>query len=248
MKKFLLGLLALSSMSLAANVDLEVTPTENTNVFQTGQLGKIQVEATLMTDVPVVKYVVFASATGDLSDAQDTLVLPSLVLTRDESKNTFVGTPDKIYVKRVMNGALGELTDTDNVSFLATGFDESYTSHTADVITLGKTTMVYPMTAFISKTRLAEIATTAYGGVDGAAPDINAWGEIEAIFNGERRILRFPNKINARHETRGVLELGTTSDSAYSEAQTMTQEQSEPAMEQFVGSVTGTVYFQVKID
>lgn len=75
MKKILLGLLALSTISLAANINLGNDPAENSNIFQTGQTGKIQVQATVKSDVPVVKYIIFANTTESLDGAEEVLTL-----------------------------------------------------------------------------------------------------------------------------------------------------------------------------
>ena len=60
MKKILLGLSALLSVSLTAAIDITGDAKDGTNVFQTGQSGKIAVKGTLTSDdTPVVKYVIF---------------------------------------------------------------------------------------------------------------------------------------------------------------------------------------------
>ena len=248
MKKILMGLIGISTISLAA-LDLGAEPTEATNIFQTGQTGRMLVKGTVSSEIPIIKYAVFASANGTIDDTEDVLTLPDMVLSFNSSKNILEGTPKKIYVKRVVGGALGNLIETDNVSFLATGWDESYVVHTGDVIELGRTDFSYPMTSFISKAKLTEIAGKAYREVSGANPTINDYGEIEATFDGERRILRFPNGIGVIHEKRGVLELKTVAQSAFtSNSDSMTEAQAKRVLNMFSEPVTDTVYFQVKIN
>ncbi|MGL5723491.1 hypothetical protein [Cetobacterium sp.] len=119
MKKVLLGLLALSAVSMAAAPNLGDDPTAGTNVFQNLQEGAISITGTLTSKVPVVKYVVFASEDNGVTK-EDTLMLKDFILATD-STSGFISANPKVYVKRVVGAAgaedYAELEIGDDVSF-----------------------------------------------------------------------------------------------------------------------------------
>ncbi len=127
MKKVLLGLLALSAVSMAAAPNYGSAATPNTNVFQTGQNGEISLAGKLTSEVPVVKYVVFGSVDG--TTAEDTLMLKDFILTQDSNSGGFQATNPKVYVKRVngANDGFIDLESGDEVAFNVL-VDSAYTS------------------------------------------------------------------------------------------------------------------------
>ena len=117
MKKVLLGLLALSAVSMAATITGTETATAGTNVWDSSQThGEIQIKGTIVAEVPVVKYAVYA---GDTKESE--LVLPDLLINKNtagEAKGLFVSTPEKIFVKKIdSTGAFQDLEATEIVSF-----------------------------------------------------------------------------------------------------------------------------------
>lgn len=116
MKKVLFGLLALSAVSMAATITGSETATQGTNVWNTTQThGEIQIKGTITSDVPVVKYVVFA---GDSKESE--LILPDLLINKNSNGlpvGRFVSTPSNVYVKKVdSTGTLQDLDPTEIVS------------------------------------------------------------------------------------------------------------------------------------
>ncbi len=113
--------LALSSISFSG-IDLSQPAKENTNLFQTGQIGAINVIGTITSTIPAVKYVVFASKTGNFQDAEKELNLPVFFITQDKDKSGFLEPPTtKIYVKRVSDtDKVEDLTSKDFVEFKVT--------------------------------------------------------------------------------------------------------------------------------
>ncbi len=105
MKKILFGLAAMSTLAFSAGPVLTDSPVTGTNVFQPGinQTGKITVNGSFTTTVPVVKYVVYASTsdTYDGTSESTTLELPAFILSDNALSNEFEsGDIPKIYVKK----------------------------------------------------------------------------------------------------------------------------------------------------
>ena len=101
MKKVLLGLLALSAVSMAAAPNLGADATAETNIFQSGQEGGISVTGTVITsDIPVVKYVVYASD-DEGTTKEDTLMLSDFLLSQNADVVGYTTLNPKVYVKRV---------------------------------------------------------------------------------------------------------------------------------------------------
>lgn len=117
MKKVLLGLLAMSAVSMAAVTDVTKPAVGGTDVFQTGQEGVIPVVGKLTSTVPVVKYVVFASEDNGVT-MLDTLNLKDFIMSSEASVDGgFVAENPKVFVKRLNGNTVEELKDTDNVQF-----------------------------------------------------------------------------------------------------------------------------------
>ncbi len=121
MKKILFGLIAVSAISFAAEVDLGATPTDGTNVFQTLQEGAISVTGKVTSDIPVIKYVVYASDDNGVTK-EDVLQLNDFVISHDSSLAGFKEENPKVYVKRV-TGTTGqetveELNSVEEIEFM----------------------------------------------------------------------------------------------------------------------------------
>lgn len=163
MKKVLLGLLALSAVSMAAATDLTKPATGGADVFQTGQEGAISITGTVTSDIPTVKYVVFASANG--TDMEDTLTLPQFTMSENEATAGFKGgfPLQKVFVKRVSNANKAiDLADTDRVSMKVSGdpfftnISGGYAMKYIEIDTPGEKFSMLP-TAGLSKTKMEEI-------------------------------------------------------------------------------------------
>lgn len=166
MKKVLLGLLAVSAVSMAAAPDLNGPATEGGNVFQSNQQGAISVTGTVTSQVPVVKYVVFASENG--VDMKDTLNLKEFIFTqtKEATGTGFQGNNDKIYVKRVENGQLSSLTTADNIEFKLNPNNDFvyYNPQNQKWVSLGESVSVYP-TQLMAKGDLQTIVSTIPNGI-----------------------------------------------------------------------------------
>lgn len=180
MKKVLLGLLALSAISIT---------------------GKIT------SDVPVVKYVVYASPDGT-ADKSDTLALNDFILSQTASKAGFGKTNPKIYVKRVTGASGAEayinLESGDDVKFKIQG-DAFYTALNSKAwIGNGQSAILSP-TALLSKSTLEEIITATKIGFT-----VNEHGDIMKDVKKYR-----PMKVvNLQSQANGEFEL-TSPDATY---------------------------------
>lgn len=122
MKKVLLGLLAMSAVSMAAATDLTKPAQAGTDVFQGVQEGSISVTGKLTSDVPLVKYVIFASSDNGTT-MNSTLDLQDFVVTSNGSaKGGFVGTNPDVFVKRLNGTTVKDLDQAvDKVKFTFVG-------------------------------------------------------------------------------------------------------------------------------
>lgn len=125
MKKLLFGIISISTLAFAAQPTLTDDPTENTNVFQTGQFGQIAVKGNLSSDVPKLKYVVYSSVDGTYDGTTGEIwQLPeftTFATTSSPGDNAigFCGqVAPKLYVKKV-NSANDNVIDltTEKVAF-----------------------------------------------------------------------------------------------------------------------------------
>lgn len=172
MKKVLLGLLVLSALSYTATVDLN-------SAFDKGGSGEVKITATLTSTIPQPKYVVFTSTDGNsLVGAEDTLVLPSFVMTTDPSTTGFDGIPNSIYVKKIsFNG--GTLENLTNETMTITPvFDPIYT-YVSSAISVPSQTYLQPF-LFLSAAEVNRIATTAF-------PDATS---ASVVNNGQIKLVR----------------------------------------------------------
>ncbi len=166
MKKILLGLLALSSISLAANVDLRVAPADNTNLFQAGGTGKIDVKATFVTPDTTIRYVIFANTAESLQGAEDVLVLSDFVMEATAgavSPNAgFSDTNPTLYVRRLSStNTLESLQDTDRmtVRFRSIRAEGQYTSLITDTTSFPADNEGMLPTALLSADNLKKLAS-----------------------------------------------------------------------------------------
>ena len=125
----LVGALAISSVAMAGTVDPSANPADGTNVWTTGQTGSIAVKGRMISEKKVdeVKYVIYAG-----EDKSDVLNLPDFILSTDENKCGFVKEPDNIYVKRVVNGEVVDLSPQDGYKYRLTVADGYYQEDWSD--------------------------------------------------------------------------------------------------------------------
>lgn len=157
MKKVLLGLLAVSAVSMAAAPNLGATPTNGTNVFQIGQGGAIKVTGRMSSTVPAVRYVIFATSDGGTTKESE-LALTEFVMTKPgQSGGGFKGTNPEVRVQRIEGGKYAPLGASDRISFK---IETEHTGVNAQpwVATGGKT-WALPATAFLSKGTMNTIMT-----------------------------------------------------------------------------------------
>lgn len=163
MKKVLLGLLALSAAAMAAAPNLGATPTAETNVFKTGQTGAISINGTITSEIPVIKYVVYAAADGGLTTAkEDILTLSNYVLSSVPAENKFSGTNPKVYVKRVTGtGAASTYADlsTSETAFFKIQGDPAYTAFNGAQVWVGESEagQTFNPTALLANATLEKI-------------------------------------------------------------------------------------------
>ena len=168
MKKILIGLAAVSIMSFAAAPTLTSDPTENTTVFQTEQLGEIAVKGNLSSQVPEVKYVVYASTTGQYDPDGDTIKLPPFIISNsvvDASKVGFAGeTTPTVYVKKVnsSNDGVIDLDSTEKV-YVKLVLDQSWGTFTSSLVTTWTNSITYDFTPFLffTKAEFESLVATA---------------------------------------------------------------------------------------
>lgn len=176
MKKILFGLIATSMVSFATSPTLSNDPTENTNIFQIGQQGKITVNENLSSDVAPVKYVVYASTDGNYDGTTgETWEIPTWIISASLTPPTGIGpngsmdtsSLPKIYVKRINNDNNGvmDLGASEIAKFkLQLPADYNQDSELADengigyYITSGHTNNISPF-SFFSKATLRKILT-----------------------------------------------------------------------------------------
>ena len=245
MKKVLMGLIGISSISLAAALDVTASPSTGTNIFS--DKGKIEVKGALVTTPSIVKHVVFASSTGTSDDMQDSLILPNMVLSFNDSESGFSGnkTPDKIYVKRTLRGVLKELTNADNVTFSLSGWDNDYTEIKDKSLAVSNSVKV-PMTSFISKTKLISIAEEAYAG-ENVTCSVESSGSLLLVMGMSAKNLRFPKMIQISHDIKGELKFEAVSDTSFSEPGVLTKEEAKPILDKFTNSVADKVSISVRV-
>ncbi|MGL5413962.1 hypothetical protein [Cetobacterium sp.] len=220
MKKVLLGLLALSAVSMAAEPNLLATPTAGTPVFQTGQEGAIAIEGKLTATVPTIKYVVYASKDGGVTK-EDKLVLADFVMSQKEIEAKYTGENPKLYVKRIVPALggveTGELNPVDIVSFKMSGLTGSaWDTQNQWLNTVGANNNFLPE-AMLSRATLEEIIT-AIG--DSNYHISNDWGGIE--LKDYSKAYRIPNIPEIKVTEKGVLEIGKVKNKDFDKPTTLT--------------------------
>ncbi len=205
MKKILLGLAAMSAVSFAAVPNYGATATAGTNVFQTGQNGKIAVTGALTSTIPVVKYVVFASTDGTTAD--DTLALTTFTLSTDSVKNVFEDVNPKVYVKRVNGDGNGFtnllLSDVVEFSLERDGYMGEAAVFQNNWVQAGGKLQILPL-MMLSDARIQEIANEAAKSASGI---LNDNGFLYVKTNNTWRAYLQPNAIFFKHTTNGILEV-----------------------------------------
>ena len=248
MKNFLFGL-ALSSIPLmAAKVDSTQLPKDETSVFLTK--GKVNVKITLSTDVPTVRYVVFASSDGTLTNATDTLELPTFYIEFDKNSVPFYSDPNKIYVKKVEKGSLTVLKDLDTqeqvrLKVTLAGMDPSYSYYSNLKIGHGLNYPL-PVTAFFTKAQLTGFATNAYNGMSQVTNiDVDYRGVIHARFNGTQRYLQLPKSLEITNLD-GTLTFKAVTNKDFSSSSAMTEQEAKPLLDELNGK-SNTVFLHVTL-
>ena len=210
MKKILLGLAAMSTLAFSA-IDLN-TAADGTNVWETGNQGKIVVRGTLTSQIPVVRYVVYASEDGTYSATDDVLTLPEFVLATKASQGGFSDVVKKVYVKRVNAGRdnVENLIPEDVVSFKIDFARRGYSQLSSDWFTKGGGIRVgsavdFPAVVLISKTELEAIVAS-----EGFI--VNTYGDIAS---GDTNY-RPTRNLSINSTENGVLEFSTVNNSSVS--------------------------------
>lgn len=222
MKKILFGLVAMSMMTYAAAPTLTNPATENTNVFQTGQSGQIAVKGNLSSNVPQIKYVVYASLDGTYdATSGEVWELPTWTTEAFEgyiapSYSTelgFGGQPvPKLYVKRVNGADNGTIELTSETVSYKLLLDPAFGFTNTDVIkdfssTFSKTQ--FSIWSFMSYAQLEDIFAKA-----GLSSVLNIYTDSSSI-----SAIAYPQKngtdawyyggtlINFERESLGVLKI-----------------------------------------
>lgn len=141
MKKVLLGLLAMSAVSMAATITGSETATQGTNVWDSSQThGEIQIKGTVTSSVPVVKYAVYV---GNSKESE--LILPNILVRKiqsGEAKGLFESKPETIYVKKIDGaGAFQDLEATEVVS-VRSNIESGDTNYEANTVWLASNNAV----------------------------------------------------------------------------------------------------------
>lgn len=190
MKKILFFILSLLSIITYAN-DENI---EN----QIGEKLEIDVKFTLPKEI--IKYVVYAEKNGVI---EDTLNLPNFFMSQDSSKAGFVETPPKVYVKRIIDGKISELSDTERVTYVLNhvdGFMDSTTVPNDEINPLG--TSYRQITSYLTRTTLEDIIKNS--GIVGYS--VNTRGSIIKNNSGTPPKIYFPAAQINMYNNNGVLE------------------------------------------
>lgn len=175
MKKKLICLLSLLSLPLYATNE-NIKNEEN----QIGENLKVDVKFTLPKEI--IKYVVFASKDNG-KIMEDTLKLPNFIMSQDVAKAGFVEDPPKVYVKRVVDGKISELTNTDKITYILEHTDGFMPNVLNDTINEGSTSY-RQITSYLPKTTLDDIVKNS--GINGYSVSDNGsiikTGASEAYF------------------------------------------------------------------
>lgn len=208
MKKILMGLLSISSLIYAADVNISNPALDNTSVFdpELEQQGSITLKANITSEVTTVKYAVFVNTTDTLVGAKDVYRLEPFSLraaagTVSESAG-FLTANENIYVKRVNDSAISPLTEQDRLEMkiFRQGADNYWTVIAENQIANGETNAWIQPLSLLSKTDLTKLGnetglTVSNGywvknstnegiGVKGLGFALNEDGSITAVNGG----------------------------------------------------------------
>lgn len=253
MKKSLIGLFALSLVAYA--LPAYNNPQNGTTVWETGDTGLIPVTATITSQLPIVRYVVFASNDEAGSDIQDSLTLKPYTITYEAATNIFTEANPKIFVKRVNDGANGfvELQPSDKVSFKIkkeglTTADTAISS--VNWFTAGKKVQMMA-TAFLTKSELEEKIKDV---------PLPSGGKALAIYNEGAIVVQMrdsafpvytgPNTVTFYHSSNGVLEVISESRTLATNYPIMPKGATRSALDaKFAGDNVGNaISIEVKVD
>lgn len=191
MKKVLLGLLALSAVSMAAPTDLTKPAAPGSTIFEAGTEGAIGITGTITSTVPTVKYVVFASSDNG-TNMEDTLALTDFVLAQDAAKAGFVGVNPKVYIKKVasngVNMSAANLDTTEIGKFKLSTPDFAAASSQTWLEAVGGSYEFSP-TSLAPKTMLDKIITDNAATLTGVT--VNTKGQFEeggVAFEGNKKV------------------------------------------------------------
>ncbi|MGL5413972.1 hypothetical protein [Cetobacterium sp.] len=172
MKKVILVLLALSTVSMAAAPDLNAPAVEYTNMFETGKKGGISLKGKMTTVVPPVKYVVY-SLEADGTKETEVRLKDFLIARNTDLKSGFENESEnpKIVVKRVVGGVESNLLASENIKF-------TNKHSTAEGTTYTNNTLFVPFTLLAADEKQALI--TSVGNINGAPIAFDSNGYLKA--------------------------------------------------------------------
>ncbi len=193
MKKTLIGLLILlSAVSMAAVLDLTQDPILGTNIFTNNQYGEISITGTIKSEVPQIKYVVYAG--NSESEVQDVLILPLFIIQTDKTQSNlgFLELSPKIFVRRISeNNQIIPLEKEDKVLFKLE-VDNYYSDiNSQPWIKKGEEILVTPLGLISAKDRNSLKRKLASDSI------INVNGTIESLTQGKyapSTIIKFKNE------------------------------------------------------
>lgn len=189
MKKILLIILSILSIITYATDE----NTEN----QIGEKLKVDVKFTLPKEI--IKYVVYAEKGGVI---EDKLILPDFVISQDVTKAGFVEVPPKVYVKRVVNGKMENLSSTEKVTYVLNHVDGFMMPSSVPNDTIAEGSISYrQITSYLAKSTLEDVIKNS--GIKGYI--INERGSIVRAGTSPLEVYSPGAQINMTN-TGGVLE------------------------------------------
>ena len=251
MKKILLGLTAMSVVSFAAPLDVTKPAAELSNIFQTGQKGKIGVNMTITSsDAPMVKYAVFSADDASFTNPQDTLTLPTLVLSLDTDKMNFkeANTVKRIYIRRVVGDKITDLDVAEVFRLTLSSFDPSYTAINGKGVETVGAGHSLSVTSFFPKAQILDLAKKAYENVaDVTNIDMNTYGELIGHFKGSRKVLRFAKQLFVYKPSTSEVHMYLSKNSGVTSSTSFTEEEAKPMFEALKTPISSTFYIDIEI-
>lgn len=207
MKKILMGLIAVTSLSFAAQPDIAGAANNNSTVWEEGRTDSINLTVKLISDVLTVRFVVYASEDGVWgAGASDEWVLPTVQVINDALTNIFATDTSmtNIYVKRVnSNKDNVEVLQSGKVTFTL-GIDPLYTSVPKKIRKDAEVGIW--LTSVLPKSELDSLAQAVGGNVNVAYGVNNASNQV---------VIRTPNKFKFYSDEEGVLKVTQMADELY---------------------------------